>query len=849
MDNETYKGLSENRAQELLITYGKNEISETRKFVVIKALISQFNNFLMLLLIASAGISLFVGEHVDALFIGLIVVLNALFGFYQEFKAEKALDTLKQLTVTTVRVLRDGIQREIDSRLLVPGDVVYLEQGARVPADARVVQAWHLEVNEASLTGESVPVEKNVADEERNRIFLGTIISVGRCTALIEETGDNTRFGKMAKTLAEIKETQTPLQIKLEQFTKQLGVIGIAASVVVFLLSFLQEKTMIESFIFAVSLAVAAVPEGLPAVMTITLAIGVETMARKKAIVRKLNSIEALGSLTLLATDKTGTLTTNRMIVKRVWVNRKNYTATALPNFTNPTFKNMLLNGVLCSTASIVMKVKNSFDVLGDTTEGAMLILAHKFGLVAETVKPQWEIVDEKPFDSGTRRMTVAVKNKKSTLVFTKGAPESILEVCDRIEINGKAVNFSDDLIREVETEFREYAKKGLRTLAFSYKTKYDKAYETQQIFLGFVGIADPMREGVQQAVTKARQAGIKIVMITGDNELTAQSIGLESGIIKEGEDILTGKQLDGYKDADLLPLLQNIRIFARTSPEHKLRLVKLFQKTGEVVAVTGDGVNDALALKQADVGVAMGITGTDVAKETADMVITDDNFATIVNSIEEGRNIFYRIKNAIKFLLACNLGEVVYILVAVALHLPVLTPLQILYINLATDGLPAISLAFSPYNGDVMKENPKKNQSILDSSDMKKLFAAGSIVALLSYVSTLPYVKLNNHDVAGTVLFTTIILVQHFLLLDAWISHKPLHKHFSSVFHPIFLAAFLLPVIVHPILLYTPLLNEVFRTVPLTASQLSFSVLVSFLMLGIIESRKAFGKRVTLNW
>jgi len=689
----------------------------------------------------------------------------------------------------------------------------------------------------------------------------------------ITTTGLNTKFGQIAKTLGEIKETKTPLQKKLEIFTKQLGIIGIIASLIVFVLSFIKEKNMVESFILAVSLAVAAVPEGLPAVMTIILSIGVERMAKKKTIVRKLNAIETMGSLTLIATDKTGTLTTNQMRVKKIWVDEKEYDIASPPSETNHPFRLILLNSALCSTASLVAKVDHGedFDVVGDTTEGALLIMAHQQGIFYDQERNRWQIVDEIPFSSQTKRMTVYVENKKSyklqvtSYIFSKGAPESILEICNFVQIGEEKKLLTPAKKKEIEKEFEKFAQKGLRMIAFSYKpsssvipnlfrdpinsplnlksknnkNKPDQNLENleeNQIFLGFVGIADPVRVEVKEAVEKAKNAGIKVVMITGDNELTAEAVGIEAGIIEKGEDILSGKILRNYSDEELLAILPKVKIFARTYPEDKYRLVKLYQKLGEVVAVTGDGVNDALALKQADVGVAMGKTGTDVAKDTAHIIITDDNFATLVSAIEQGRNIFVHIKNAIKYLLSCNIGEVIYIILALIFSLPVPTALQLLYINIATDGLPAISLAFSPDDKDILNKPPKKELTVLDKVDFHYIFSVGILTAVLTVFSASYHQNL-------TIVFTTLVFIQPMILIDLFLSHKHIASNYRLLFKPIFLIAFLSPFLIQPLLFYHSLLSQVFKTTPLPLPILITLFFYSSLILVGIRGVKEFLK------
>jgi len=666
-------------------------------------------------------------------------------------------------------------------------------------------------------------------------LYAGTVISRGRGLMKVKSTGLNTRFGRIAKTLGEIKEAKTPLQKKLETFTKQLGIIGITASIIVFLLSFIKEKNTIESFILAVSLAVAAVPEGLPAVMTIILSIGVERMAKRKTIVRKLNAIETMGSLTLIATDKTGTLTTNQMRVRKIWVDEKEYDITSPPSETNHPFRLILLNSALCSTASLIPQVDHGeeFDAIGDTTEGALLIMAHHQGVFYEEERNHWQIIEEIPFSAQTKRMSVKVKSQKSKVkseeyIFSKGAPESILEICNFIQIGKEIKPLTPVKKEEISQEFEKFAQRGLRMMAFSYKTKTYGKLEENQVFLGFVGIADPVRPEVKEAVEKAKRAGIKVVMITGDNELTAEAVGIETGIIQKGEDILSGKILRTYSDEELLAILPKVKIFARTYPEDKYRLVRLYQKLGEVIAVTGDGVNDALALKQADVGVAMGKTGTDVAKDTAHIIITDDNFATLVSAIEQGRNIFVHIKNAIKYLLSCNIGEVIYIISALVFSLPVPPALQLLYINIATDGLPAISLAFAPDDKEILTKPPKKQLAVLDKIDFHYVFSVGILTALLTIFSAF------YHQLV-TVVFTTLVFIQPMILIDLFLSHKHIVSNYKLLFKPIFIAAFLFPFLIHPLLLYHPLLQQVFKTTPLSLPVLiALFVYSSLILIGI---------------
>ncbi|MCX6792348.1 MAG: HAD-IC family P-type ATPase, partial [Candidatus Gottesmanbacteria bacterium] len=704
-------GLSDHEAEKRFIQNGPNEIVDRPRTTPLQIFLTQFTSLLIVLLMAAAAASLFFGDLLDGIFILLIVILNGILGFVQEYKAEKAIAALKKMTVSSVRVIRNGAEHKMDSRLLVPGDVVILEEGDKIPADCMLFESLHLEANEASLTGESMPVEKNTRDEDKKHIFLGTIIVKGRAKALVETTGMQTKFGTIAASLATIAEEETPLQKKLALLGKQLGGLAIGASAIVFFIGYFSHQPLIEMILTSISLAVAAVPEGLPAVITITLAVGMQRMARKKAILRKLSSIEALGSITIIATDKTGTLTKNEMRVVKIWTHAK----------TDRTMHDLLVTGVLCNNASLVYKEDHSsHDVLGDTTEGALLLLAADKGVDAGQLKLNGSIVEEFAFDPTLKMMSVVWKNDGTLTIYTKGAPESVLAMCGRLTTREKET---------IEQSFQEYAREGLRVIALAQKTvrnvpKSRQDAEGDLTFIGFVGIADPAREEVKDAIAVAQAAGIKTIMITGDNELTARAIGAKIGLLQKGDEVITGAQFAQLSDQQAIGRLPVIRIFARTTPDQKLRIVQLLQRMGHVVAVTGDGVNDAPAIKQADVGVAMGITGTDVAKEASDMILTDDNYATLVTAVEEGRTIFDNIKAAIKYLVGCNIGEILAVVVGMLLGWPlILTPLQLLYINLVTDGMPAIALALTPKHERIMQRKPRTVPNIFDRVDMVWFF------------------------------------------------------------------------------------------------------------------------------
>jgi len=849
------KGLTSAQTNDFLKQYGLNVISEPPKKNILLKFIEQFNNFLTVLLIGASVFSFFLDETVDGSLILAIVILNAFFGLYQEAKAEESLKALKKMTVTKVRVIRDGRQIEIDSKFLVPGDIVYLEEGSKVPADGKVMDTMNLEVNEAALTGESLPVVKNKHEE----VFSGTIVVKGRGFIKITKTGMNTKFGQIAENLSLIKDDKTPLQRKLEGLTRLIGIFGIFLSIVVFVISLAEGSGYFPAFLLAISLAVAVVPEGLPAVMTITLAIGMNTMAKKKAIVRKLSAIEALGSITLIATDKTGTLTTNKMMVKEIWAEGKILDVGA--KFISPDkraiqespLQLLILNGILCSTASLVyIHDHGSWDVLGDPTEGALLYLAQKLGINIEEERKNWQLMEEKPFDSVTRIMTVVVKKniysssgaKRSredssrqarTITFSKGAPESILDICELTAVKRK----------EIEKQVASWAEKGLRVLAFAY-LDYTPGVSsnlslTPGVFLGMVAIHDAPRFEVSEALKKTKEAGIKVVIITGDNEKTAEAIGVSIGLIREGDEILTGRQIEEYSNEELLRLLPKVKIFARTNPFQKHRIVKLYQQLGEIVAVTGDGVNDAIALKQADVGVAMGLIGTDVARETADMIITDDNFATIVTAIEEGRGIINNIKNAIKYLLSCNVSEALSLIVALILGLPTLFyPIQLLYINLVTDGLPALMLSFSPRSQHLMTVSPEKKMVLLKNKDQYYIGAVGIIGAILVIIS---YFIFAGQKLGGTAVFSVLTLIQSFVFIDLWLSHRHIHQNLFHLVSPLFFLGFAIPVVLQFIILSHPFSASLFKINSVSPLIYIQFLLISFFVLAGIRVVKKMVK------
>lgn len=789
-------GLTTGKAAQLLKEYGLNQLPEHGTQSWVTLLLAQFKNIMSVLLGVAAVLSLVVGDTVDVILVLLILVLNAGLGFWQEFKASKELEALRKLEVALTRVIRDGRQQQIQATQLVPGDVIILESGDKIPADATVIDSIDLMVNEAALTGESLPVEKLDKDFTANTLFFGTTVASGRGTAKVFATGINTRFGKIAITLSSVVEEKTPLEIVLDGLGKKIGILAIGVAMLLFVVRTIQGVELFEVFFGSVALMVAAVPEGLPAIITIALAFGVHRMYSKKTLVRRMSAVESLGGATVICTDKTGTLTLNEMRVKEV-LNEPGLD------------KVLLMSAVFCNSASLVLKEgKNgdSFDVLGDSTEGALLLWAKDMGIDIDLEREKAKLLHEIPFDLKRRMMTTVWQQNDKVTIYSKGAPEMILPLC----------RLSEHEARKHSQKYQDLAAKGLRVLAFAandvpHKLLKDKtqSLEKNLQFLGFIGIADKSRPNVKEAILKAKNAGIKVVMVTGDNELTAKAIGEEVGLLEAGDEVLTGMQLDELDEEQLIAKLDKVRIFARVIPEHKLRIVKAFQKRGDVVAVTGDGVNDSLALKQAEVGIAMGITGTDVAKESADLIILDDNFATIVTAIEEGRLIYHNIIKVVKFLLAGNLSEVLVIVLAALLGLPTpFLPVQILWINFVTDGLPALALVVDPSFKGIMTSKPQKHaDSLLSFSNLSVIAVCGGLVTIGVFVAFWYGFNSANLSLARAYAFSAIVILQMVMVY----AMRARQGMFSNKYLNLAVAMVLL---IQALIMFYPPLQSIFKIV-----------------------------------
>jgi P-type Ca2+ transporter type 2C len=811
-----YKGLATAEAKRLLLEHGYNRITQKHGYKHLSQLVSQLFSVLNLLLISAAIISFLVSHYTDAYFILAIVVLNTAISFWQEFKAEQTLIKLKELTPSKVRALRDGKEILINSDLLVPGDFVVIEVGDKIPADGILIDASHFEVNESALTGESAPVFKMPEEADHNIVYSGTIASSGRSLIKIVKTGNNTKFGQIAKTLEEIKETKTPLQTQINKLAVSLGGIAVLCSALIYIIGSSLGFDRLEMFLIAISSAVALVPEGLPSILLITMAIGVKRMAQKKAVVRKLLAIEGLGSVNVICTDKTGTLTQGRMLAQSLYLNGRILASRQFKQLTETEAGRMILASmVIVNTASLTFRLNSETpEVLGDTTEGALLLLARQIGIDYDMFRQKAVMLDEFSFDQARKSMSVICRLDERLLALIKGAPEFLLSRSSRININGKVTPLNDKEKQKLVKTYEELALKGYRMLAFGYKDNIvpksgfnrDDA-ENNVTFLGFAALMDPLRKEVAQSIKTAKSAGIRSVMITGDNELTSMTIARQLGLIREGDEAILGKDLKNASDQDLMGLIEKIKVFARVDPEDKLRIVRAFQKSGFSVAVTGDGVNDALALKQAEIGVAMGKKGTDVAKEAADIVIMDDNYSTIISAVEEGRVIYDNIIKAVRYLLSTNIGEIFTILFALILGLPApLLPVQILWINLVSDGLPALALAVDPQDPSAMKRKPRqKEQNILNFHSLLLLLLIGtvvSVICLIIYVTVLR--NTNDLVLARTWTFTSLIFLQMIVAF--------LIRGFRSKFNYNLLLAVLLTLFIQFLIIAIPAFHPWFK-------------------------------------
>lgn len=885
LKTDALEGLSDNEVRARLLSNGPNELIDKGKKSVFAMLFDQVKEVMVIILIVAAIVSIFLHEYIDASAILIIVILNTILGFWQEFKAEKAMAALKKLAISKVHVRRGGGEKEISAEELVPGDIVIIEAGNIIPADARLIEAVNLRVQEATLTGESEPVEKiseilsgtdvPLADR-KNMVYTGTVVTYGRAEAVVTGTGMNTELGNIATMLQDVEDEQAPLQKRLARLGTILTGFALILIAVVALVTYLRGAHLKEMFMTAISMAVAAIPEGLPAVVTIALALSAQKMLKKKALIRHLPAVETLGSVTVICSDKTGTLTQNRMEVTDVVLPDRGYAMDEVINgkTADTSIGLLLLAGALCNDAGLADKDdREDFSIIGDPTEGSLVIAAQKAGISKTSIERVLPRAAEFPFDSDRKRMTTlhkianlsenmvkevlelaAQEGSTEYIAFTKGSIDGLMEVCTHVMVNGKITDLTADNKDKILDENKVMAQNGIRVLGTAYKfikpAELDQTerWEQQLIYIGMTGMIDPVRPEAVEAVHLCKKAGIRVVMITGDHPLTAWAIARELGIAENGK-FLTGKDLSSMSVEDLKKRINDVSVFARVSPEHKMIIIDALQEMNQIVSMTGDGVNDAPALKSADIGVAMGITGTDVSKEASDMVLLDDNFATIVAAVKEGRTIFDNIRKFVKYILAGNAGEIMVMLTGPILGMPIpLLPIQILWINLVTDGVPAIALGYEEAERNVMERPPfRPEEGIFSKGIGRQILTMGFFVGLICIVIGFWFWKIDPESGAWqTMTFTTLTFCQMAFVLC-------IRKNLQSIFttnllsNKVMLLAVGITLTLQLILIYVSFFNTVFRTEPLSAVQLGVCFLAAASVILATEIEKLIIRRKTL--
>lgn len=858
-------GLSTDEAKKRRIEYGLNKLNQKKKESLFVRFIKQFNDFMIIILIIASIISLVLAkvegtnDYIDSIIIIAIVIFNAILGLIQESKAEKSIEALQKMSSPTAKVKRDGKIIEVSSEEIVPGDIVILEAGKFVPADCRLINSYNLKIEEAALTGENIPVEKDAKKILKKDIAMGdmvnfafatTIVIGGHAEAVVTETGMNTRVGRIANMIINDESPETPIQKKLGEVGKNLGIICLGICFLIFIIGIFKKIEIKEMFMTSVGLAVAAIPEGLPAIVTIVLSIGVTKMAKKNAIIRKLPAVETLGSSSVICSDKTGTLTQNKMTV----VNLSNING----EIQNQYEKNFLLElGSMCTDVTLGIRNQTNekynlgeiYIADGEPTEKAIVQKALDSNINKEKLYREYERITDIPFSSERKLMTTIHKTEDGYRIITKGAPDVLINKCNRYYFNGTELNLDNNNKNKIKIINEEMAQKALRVLAVGYKDvkelpeQLDVNIENNLTFVGLIGMIDPPREGVKESIKICKNAGIKTVMITGDHIITAKAIARELGILYGKDLAITGKELDNISDKELEKNIMRYSVFARVSPEHKVRIVNAYRKAGNVVAMTGDGVNDAPALKNADIGIAMGQNGTDVAKNASDMILTDDNFVTIVSAVKEGRNIYDNIKKAIHFLIATNVGEIVTIFFGLLLGLesPLLA-IQLLWINLVTDSIPAIALGLERPEIDIMDKKPKNpKKGIFADGLWGNIFVEGMMIGIL----TLLAFSIGNNkyglEIARTMAFVCLGMLElvHSFNIK---SDKSIFK--VGIFENRFLiGAFLLGTILQCGIVFVPMFTKIFKLAQLNIIQWVYCIIISILPIFIIECQKKFNE------
>ncbi|WBF54807.1 cation-translocating P-type ATPase [Lysinibacillus sp. JK80] len=836
--NVTMQGLTDDDVQKRQQVYGYNVLEEGKKTSTLAVFMGQFKDLLVIILLVAAFVSFLLGEVESTIVIMIVVILNAILGTVQHVKAEQSLDNLKALTSPIAKVMRHNQLVEIPSEEIVVGDLLMLEAGDYINADGRLLESHNLHINESSLTGESIAVAKStdpirkqnitIADK-KNMVYSGSFVTNGRGIVMVTAIGMQTEIGKIANLLDTAKEKKTPLQISLDQFGEKLALGITLICLAIFTIDLIRGRALVESFMFAVSLAVAAIPEALSSIVTIVLAFGTQKMAKENAIIRKLYAVESLGSVSVICSDKTGTLTENKMVVQEVFVDQKKIPHDWL-NPINPVEKELMVKALLCSDA-----VERDHKEIGDPTEIALVKLGKQYGLDELKIREQYPRLAEVPFDSTRKLMSTVNQMDKQPIMITKGALDVLLPKVTRIKTSTGIFEITPQHRQKIEAVNRDFSMNGLRVLAIAYKEvlplqKVDPRAERDLIFVGLVAMMDPPRKESKEAVESCIKAGIKPVMITGDHKITATAIAEQIGILQNPAEAIEGHALEGLTDQELQEKVQDYSVYARVTPAQKIRIVKAWQDKGHVVAMTGDGVNDGPALKQADIGVAMGVTGTEVAKDASSMILTDDNFSTIVKAIANGRSIYTNIKNAILFLLSGNAGAIFVVLYATVLGLPVpFAPVHLLFINLLTDSLPAIAIGLEPNNKKTMKDKPRNiHTPLLNKKFTTQVVLEGILIAISTIIAFQIGLSTGDTLTASTMAFTTLCLSR---LVHGFNSRSKQSIFAIGVFSNKYTwFAFIIGVLSLHMVLFMPMLTTVFEVAPLTPAQLGFIYSLSVL-------------------
>ena len=844
-------GLSSEKAENLLKTHGENVLRETKKKSVWRVFAEQFADLLVIILIIAAIISMISGNVESTIVIFAVITMNAILGTVQHEKAEKSLASLKTLSAPTAKVLRGGVKGEIPSAQVVKGDILLLEAGDMVTADGRILESYSLQVNESSLTGESTNVEKKtvVLEGEKalgdriNMVYSGSLVTGGRAVVLVTATGMETEIGKIAALMNATKEKRTPLQVSLDKFGSQLAIVIMIISAVVFVLSLYRKMPVLDSLMFAVALAVAAIPEALSSIVTIVQAMGTQKMAREHAIIKDLKAVESLGCVSVICSDKTGTLTQNKMTVQQVYINHQTMEADAL-DLKQQSHRYLLYDAILTNDSAIV-----EGQSIGDPTEVALLEMGRKADIKEDILKEMMPRMEEIPFDSDRKLMSTKYRLHGVPTILVKGALDILLKRTDRIRIGDEVRPITEQDVKEILDKNQACSEQGLRVLAFAYKEAQANQQltldeEDQLIFIGLVSMIDPPREESREAVSEAKRAGIRPVMITGDHKITATAIAEQIGIFGEGDMAVTGPELDEMSDAELDENIEKISVYARVSPENKIRIVDAWQRKGAVTAMTGDGVNDAPALKKADIGVAMGITGTEVSKDAASMILTDDNFATIIKAVANGRNVYRNIKNAVKFLLSGNMAGIMAVLYTSLAALPVpFQPVHLLFINLLTDSLPAIAIGMEKAEKDLLSEPPRDpKQGILTKDLMTALFVQGGLIAVCTMIAF--YIGLSTDSAtASSMAFATLTLARLFHGFNCRSRHSIFKIGLASNIYSV--GAFFGGVLLLALVIFVPVMRTLFSVSPLSGYQIGMIALLAFIPTVIIQLYKVMKEHV----